>query len=182
WPAWPRSGSPWARWYCWASASSPRSRAPAARIRRPEAKRPGRARTTHRRVPAGCRPGDTAAMNPSSNDPLVQRAAALVLDAFEDYDARFGDLTRRARRRFVRGDWRGAQADALARIDLQDGFLPEALGRFEALVGERMRSRPFWAAVRQAYAALTAGRSNAAMARTLFNSMSRRFFLTEGVA
>src|SRR5690606_29216038 len=112
----------------------------------------------------------------------VPRAAALVLDAFEDYDARFGDLTRRARRRFIRRDWRGAQADALARIELQEDFLPEALGRFEALVGERMRSRPFWAAVRGTYEALTEGRSNAALARTLFNSMSRRFFLTEGVA
>ncbi|MGY1457981.1 MULTISPECIES: bifunctional isocitrate dehydrogenase kinase/phosphatase [unclassified Luteimonas] len=115
-------------------------------------------------------------------DPLVQRAAALVLDAFEDYDARFGDLTRRARRRFVRRDWRGAQADAVARIDLQDGFLGEALGRFEALVGERMRSRAFWAAVRERYEELTDGRADAALARTLFNSMSRRFFLTEGVA
>src|SRR5690606_38998354 len=56
------------------------------------------------------------------------------------------------------------------------------LGRFEALVGERIRSRPFWAAVRLAYAESTAGRHDAAMARTLFNSMSRRFFLTEGVA
>ncbi|MEN1941147.1 bifunctional isocitrate dehydrogenase kinase/phosphatase [Luteimonas sp. MJ174] len=121
-------------------------------------------------------------MASSTSDPLVPRAAALVLDAFEDYDARFGDLTRRARRRFVRRDWRGAQADALARIELQDDFLPEALGRFEALVGERMRSRPFWAAVRGTYEALTEGRSDAAMARTLFNSMSRRFFLTEGVA
>jgi len=115
-------------------------------------------------------------------DPLVPRAAALVLDAFEDYDARFGDLTRRARRRFVRRDWRGAQADAVARIDLQDGFLSEALGRFEALVGERMRSRALWAAVREHYGALTEGRPDAALARTLFNSMSRRFFLTEGVA
>src|SRR5690606_27099763 len=124
----------------------------------------------------------TRAMAPAANDPLVPRAAALVLDAFEDYDARFGDLTRRARRRFIRRDWRGAQADALARIELQEDFLPEALGRFEALVGERMRSRPFWAAVRGTYEALTEGRSDAAMARTLFNSMSRRFFLTEGVA
>ena len=121
-------------------------------------------------------------MAPSPTDPLVQRAAALVLDAFEDYEARFGDLTRRARRRFVQRDWRGAQQDAVARIDLQDAFLGEALGRFEALVGERMRSRPFWAAVREQYAGLTAGRHDAAMARTLFNSMSRRFFLTEGVA
>lgn len=76
-------------------------------------------------------------MSPSPNDPLVPRAAALVLDAFEDYDARFCDLTRRARRRFEHRHWRGAQADAIARIDLQDSFLGEALGRFEALVGER---------------------------------------------
>lgn len=121
-------------------------------------------------------------MAPSSSDPLVQRAAALVLDAFEDYDARFADLTRRARRRFVQRDWRRAQADAVARIDLQDSFLGEALGRFEALVGERMRSRAFWAAVRECYGELTEDHANAAPARTLFNSMSRRFFLTEGVA
>ena len=121
-------------------------------------------------------------MASSTHDPLVPRAAALVLDAFEDYNARFGDLTRRARRRFIQRDWRGAQADALARIELQDDFLPEALGRLDALVGERMRSRPFWAAVRDAYGALTEGRTDAAMARTRFNSMSRRFFLTEGVA
>lgn len=121
-------------------------------------------------------------MVPSSNDPLVQRAAALVLDAWADYEARFGDLTRRARRRFLRRDWKGAQADALARLDLPDAFLSEALGRFEALVGERIRSRPFWAAVRADYASLTRGRDDAALARTLFNSMSRRFFLTEGVA
>lgn len=121
-------------------------------------------------------------MTSSTHDPLVPRAAALVLDAFEDYNARFGDLTRRARRRFIQRDWRGAQADALARIELQDDFLPEALGRLDALVGERMRSRPFWAAVRDVYGTLTEGRTDAAMARTLFNSMSRRFFLTEGVA
>src|SRR5690606_16108284 len=110
-------------------------------------------------------------MPPLLPDPLVPRAAALVLDAFEDYNARFGDLTRRARRRFVQRDWRGAQLDAVARIDLQDAFLGEALGRFEALVGERMRSRAFWAAVRETYGGLTAGRDNGALARTLFTSM-----------
>jgi isocitrate dehydrogenase kinase/phosphatase len=132
--------------------------------------------------PATTRAMNTRAMPGLSDDPLVTRAAALVLDAFEDYEARFGDLTRRARRRFVNRDWQGAQRDAVARIDLADDFLGEALGRFEALAGERMRSRSFWAAVRDAYGALTGERHDAALARTLFNSMSRRFFLTEGVA
>ncbi|MGH8077940.1 MAG: isocitrate dehydrogenase kinase/phosphatase AceK regulatory subunit, partial [Lysobacter sp.] len=42
----------------------------------------------------------------------AQRAAALIHDAFDDYNARFSDITRRARRRFERRDWRHAQADA----------------------------------------------------------------------
>src|SRR5690606_4357120 len=163
----------WATWCAAWQWGTPPSRNPPRRLR---------STNTPTEEAKGPSWGHTRAMASSTSDPLVPRAAALVLDAFEDYDARFGDLTRRARRRFIRRDWRGAQADALARIELQDDFLPEALGRFEALVGERMRSRPFWAAVRGTYEALTEGRSNAAMARTLFNSMSRRFFLTEGVA
>ena len=39
-------------------------------------------------------------------DPIAQRAAALIQDAFEDYNARFSDITRRARRGFERRDWR----------------------------------------------------------------------------
>ena len=50
----------------------------------------------------------------------AQRAAALVHDAFDDYNARFADITRRARRCFERRDWRLAQRDANVRIDLYE--------------------------------------------------------------
>lgn len=114
--------------------------------------------------------------------PIAQRAAALIQDAFEDYNARFSDITRRARRCFERRDWRRSQADAVARIDLFDGYLPEALGRLEALLDERLRSRAVWRATREAYAARIAQLPDRAFYETFFNSLSRRYFLTEGVA
>ena len=39
------------------------------------------------------------------------RAAALIRDAFLDYNERFSDITRRARRWFERRNWRQAQID-----------------------------------------------------------------------
>lgn len=113
---------------------------------------------------------------------IADRAAALIQDAFEDYNARFSDITRRARRCFERRDWRRSQADAVARIDLFDSYLPEALGRLEALLDERLRSRAVWRATREAFAARIARLPDRAFYETFFNSLSRRYFLTEGVA
>lgn len=121
-------------------------------------------------------------MAATSADSIPLRAAALVQDAFEDYNARFSDITRRARRCFERRDWRRWQADAVARIELFDAFLPEAMGRLEALLGERIRSRQVWAAMRDAYAQRIAALPDRALYETFFNSLSRRFFNTEGVA
>ena len=42
---------------------------------------------------------------PRPSDP-AQRAAARIADGFDDSNARFSDITRRARKRFERRDWR----------------------------------------------------------------------------
>ncbi|MCI4567970.1 bifunctional isocitrate dehydrogenase kinase/phosphatase [Lysobacter sp. CFH 32150] len=115
-----------------------------------------------------------------ATDP-AQRAAALIHDAFDDYTARFSDITRRARRRFERRDWRLAQVDAVARIDLSEVCLKETLERLERLLDERLRSRPFWALIRRAYAERIATLPDRELLKTFFNSLSRRFFLTQGV-
>ena len=61
-------------------------------------------------------------------------------------------------------------------------YLPEAMGRLEGLLEERIRSRAVWAAMRDAFAARIAALPDRALYETFFNSLSRRFFLTQGVA
>lgn len=114
-------------------------------------------------------------------DDAALRGAALVIDAFDDYNARFSDITRRARRRFERGDWFQAQTDAVARIELSDGCLKETLDRLELALDERLRSRTLWAAIRNVYAQQIAARPDRELYQTWFNSVSRRYFLTSGV-
>ena len=112
---------------------------------------------------------------------MPTRAAARVLDAFLDYNGRYSDITRRAQRHFERRDWRAAQADATARIDLYDACIAETLARLELLLDDRVRSRPLWSAMRDAYARLVESQPDRALFRTFFNTLSRRFFRTRGV-
>jgi len=121
------------------------------------------------------------ALSPSLVTDPALRGAALIHDAFDDYNARYSDITRRARRRFERSDWKLEQADAIARIDLPDACLKETLHRLEALLDERLRSRTLWAGIRRAYAMRIEALPDRELLQTFFNSLSRRFFLTSGV-
>lgn len=112
----------------------------------------------------------------------AQRAATLIAGGFDDYNARFSDITRRARRRFERRDWKHAQTDATARIDLYEQCVRETLSGLEALLEERVRSRPLWRAILPAYAERIAARSDRELYKTFYNSLVRRFFQIDGVA
>lgn len=112
----------------------------------------------------------------------AQRAATLIVGGFDDYNARFSDITRRARRRFERRDWKHAQTDATARIDLYEQCVRETLSGLEALLEERVRSRPLWRAILPAYAARIAARPDRELYKTFYNSLVRRFFQIDGVA
>ncbi|MEZ5463226.1 bifunctional isocitrate dehydrogenase kinase/phosphatase [Dokdonella sp.] len=113
---------------------------------------------------------------------IQQRAAALILDAFLDYNARFSDITRRAKRRFERRDWKYVRVDAAARIDLYDVCVRETLGRLELLLEERVRSRQVWSATRDELQILIEPLLDREFPKTFYNSLSRRFFHTNGVA
>lgn len=126
----------------------------------------------------------TAGMSSASVTPrdTAREAAALIARGFEDYNARFSDLTRRARRRFERRDWKHAQVDAAARIDLYDVCINDTLARLEALLEERVRSRPLWRAILPAYAECIAALPDRELYKTFHNSLVRRFFRIDGVA
>ncbi len=117
----------------------------------------------------------------AASSSIQARAAALVLDAFLDYNERFSDITRRARRRFERRDWKYAQVDAAARIDLYDVCIRETLGRLELLLDERMRSRQSWITMRRHFAGLVEPLLDRELPKTFFSSLSRRHFGTTGV-
>ncbi|MEP7041488.1 MAG: bifunctional isocitrate dehydrogenase kinase/phosphatase [Dokdonella sp.] len=112
---------------------------------------------------------------------MQARAAALILDAFLDYNERFADITRRAKRHFEQRDWHAVQVDAVARIDLYDVCAGETLERLERLLDDRVRSRTLWASIRNEFAAQIEPLIDKELTKTFFNTLSRRFFRTRGV-
>jgi len=112
---------------------------------------------------------------------LIERVAALMIDAFDDYNARFSDITRRARRRFLNRDWENHQRDARARIRLYDECIAETIGRLEHRLGERLLSRGLWLDIHVRYAEQVAERLDAELYKTFFNTLMRRLFKTRGV-
>ena len=110
-------------------------------------------------------------MTQANASTIQHRAAALVLDAFLDYNARFSDITRRAKRRFERRDWKYVRVDAAARIDLYEVCVRETLGRLELLLEERLRSRSIWAQIRNELENLVAPMLDHEFPKTFFNSM-----------
>ncbi len=114
-------------------------------------------------------------------DPTARQAAELIVDAFADYDARFSDITRRARRRFEHRDWAGARQDAVARIALYDQCVEETFQRLEARLDGRIFSHALWMRIRSEYAEAIAPRLDAELNKTFFNTLTRRFFKTRGV-
>jgi len=112
---------------------------------------------------------------------LIERAAALAVDAFDDYNARFSDITRRARRRFLSRDWTRHRIDAQERIALYDECIAETIGRLEHLLAERLLSRTLWLDIHSEYARLIERCLDAELYKTFFNTLTRRLFKTRGV-
>ena len=65
---------------------------------------------------------------------MAARAAALILDAFLDYNERFSDITRRAQRWFERRNWNQAQIDLVWRMDLYDEVLVDIGYKSEGVI------------------------------------------------
>ncbi len=110
----------------------------------------------------------------------ADRAATAIHLAYERWTHGFEEITRRARDRFERRDWRGAQSDATTRLALYrihlDGAVADARDILEDAVLERTR----WAAVKARHFEGLAGRADAEVAQTFFNSVTRRIFSTVG--
>ena len=112
---------------------------------------------------------------------IGNRAVEAILAAYERYHRGFEEVTRRARDRFERCDWLGAQADGTARLALYRTHLDGAVADVHDILQDAVMERTLWAAMRGRHAHAVAGRSDAELARTFFNSVTRRVFSTVGV-
>ena len=107
--------------------------------------------------------------------------ATIIRDAFEDYHARFADVTRRARLRFETRDWAAARIDAVERIELYDQCVGECMLRLEASLQQGAHDRELWSAIRDSYGRLIDGLIDRELFKTFYNTLTRRFFSTRGV-
>jgi len=125
---------------------------------------------------------DHGSRSPSAVSTQAEGCALAIRDAFADYNRRFAEITRRARQHFANRDWQGARADAVARIELYDRCVREITLGLQTHLGSRSQDRLLWSTVRNRYSTLIAPMLDQELYKTFFNTLTRRFFKTRGVA
>jgi isocitrate dehydrogenase kinase/phosphatase len=106
--------------------------------------------------------------------PNAEETAQRIHDAFRNHESAFLALTAQAQQRFAERDWDGLQQQAAQRLDLYS----EAVGELTAALA---KDRKQWTKIRSRYAVIAAKDANTELARTFFNSVTRRVFDTTGV-
>ena len=120
--------------------------------------------------------------HPSAQLPWQARqGAALILAGFVDYHRHFRAITERAQSRFERGEWAAQQQDLVERIEIYDEYVRQTSQRLSDTLGEHVKRRDIWEAIKPAYAASIALLLDQELYKTFFNTLTRRFFKTRGV-
>jgi len=112
---------------------------------------------------------------------LIRDAAATIFRSFEDYNAKFGEITRRARRHFAEREWKLAQREAVERIELYDQRVASCIAGLVGPMGATVADQATWRLVRIEYSKLIADCVDNEFYKTFFNSLTRRAFNTVGV-
>ena len=108
-------------------------------------------------------------------------AASKISETFEAYQDCFRQVSRRAHGRFMQRQWSKMQADALERLELYQNAIARLANAMGDLLGERCEDRRLWEAIKQAYTGYLERAGAPELARTFFNSVTRRIFATVGV-
>ena len=100
---------------------------------------------------------------------------------FEDYNAEFARITRRAARHFQKRDWAAARADAVKRIELYEHHVSEAIVALRRELGAAIHDRDLWIEIKAHFEKQIAGVPDSDFYRTFLNSITRDVFATIGV-
>jgi isocitrate dehydrogenase kinase/phosphatase len=125
--------------------------------------------------------GRESTLNLPACPEIGNRAVEAIHAAYDRYHRGFEEITRRARDRFERSDWLGAQADATERLALYRTHLDGAVADVHDILQDAVMERTLWAAMRARHAHGAQDQADAELAQTFFNSVTRRVFSTVGV-
>ncbi|SJN10701.1 Isocitrate dehydrogenase phosphatase/kinase [Halomonas citrativorans] len=106
------------------------------------------------------------------NTTPAYRLAATILHGFEAYRTRFKAITLDAQRRFQEGAWRESQQASIARINLYQQKVDDAVERLKRTFSNGLLThREVWGEARSHYAELISPRLDVELAETFFNSL-----------
>ncbi len=111
----------------------------------------------------------------------VETAAHIIQKGFEDYRAKYMEITRRAKSRFERRNWHGIQYDSRERLELYKKVLHATLAELNREVDNEISDRLLWKLLKPAYYELVKTRPDYELAETFYNSFTRKIFTTQGV-
>jgi len=127
-------------------------------------------------------------MNPADEQAQVEDEAIAEIcarelrDGFADYNERFRAITQRAQRHFELREFAAAHADTVARLELYEVCIAAAQRRLDQLLGTRRADRALWHRIREHFATVIADLLDQELNKTYYNTLTRRFFRTRGVA
>ena len=109
--------------------------------------------------------GSESTLNLPACPEIGNQAVAAIHAAYDRYHGGFEEITHRARERFERRDWRGAQADATERLALYRTHVDGAVADVRDILQDAVMERTLWAAMRGRHALGARGRPDAELAR-----------------
>jgi isocitrate dehydrogenase kinase/phosphatase len=112
------------------------------------------------------------------------RAADAIERSFDAYHRDFRETTRRVKGRFEERDWRGVRELTVERMHLQSDHVRQALEEVRAILGKAdaaADARGTWHELKAAFSRAVLGRDDVELAKTFFNSLTRKVFSHVGV-
>jgi isocitrate dehydrogenase kinase/phosphatase len=124
----------------------------------------------------------TAITSAATKDSVTAKDhAAMIAEHFRLYNEEFGRITRRAALNFLAEDWRTAQLDAVARIELYEQRVARTVAAIASQLQSKRTDVALWIDIKRAYEIIVARRPDSDFYRTFFNSVTRDLFGTVGV-
>jgi len=107
--------------------------------------------------------------------------AAVIVDAFINYNNDFRKITRRAKRRFETRDWSRNQKDAVERIELYENSVGRTVTAIKESMANSVHNKSLWARIKEQYSRRILGYADTEFFKTYYSSVTRRVFSTIGV-